>query len=118
MVLPGYYAICRLAPDVPWPRWAVGEFVSMSRAADELTIVCAQDAVPSGVRCEAGWRCLRVAGTMDFTAIGVLASLVVPLAEGDISVFAVSTFDTDYVLVKEHDFDRACAALRQQGHRL
>jgi hypothetical protein len=83
-----------------------------------VSIVCPQDAVPPGVQCETGWRCLRVAGTLKFTAVGVLASLAVPLAEAGISVFAVSTFDTDYLLVKERDFDRACASLRQYGHQL
>jgi hypothetical protein len=115
IVLPGCYAICRLAADAPWPEWAAGEFVTMSRTAEELSIVCAQDAVPAGVRCEPSWRCLRVAGTLDFAAIGVLASLVNPLAEAGVSVFVVSTFDTDYLLVKEHDFERACAALRRCG---
>ena len=72
--LPGCYAICRLAADSSWPSWAVGDFVTISRTPEELSIVCAQEAVPAGVRCETGWRCLRVAGTLDFTAVGVLAS--------------------------------------------
>jgi hypothetical protein len=116
--LPGRYAVCRLLPDAPWPEWAVGDFLSATRTADELSIICPEDAVPPDVRCEMGWRCLRVVGTLDFAAVGVLAALVVPLAEAGISVFALSTFDTDYLLVKEHDFDRACTALRQFGHRL
>jgi hypothetical protein len=107
-----------LVPDSPWPKWVVGDFLSITCTADELSIVCLQDAVPPGVQCETGWRCLRVAGALDFAAVGVLASLVVPLAEAGLSVFALSTFDTDYLLVKERDFDRACASLRQYGHRL
>jgi hypothetical protein len=80
--------------------------------------VCAAECVPAEVRCERGWRCLRVAGVIDFSVVGVLSSLTAPLAEAGVSVFAVSTFDTDYLLVKEVDFDRACAALRVHGHLL
>jgi hypothetical protein len=74
--------------------------------------------VPADVRCESGWRCLRVNGVIDFSVVGVLASLTGPLAEAGVSVFAVSTFDTDYLLVKEVDFDRSCSALRLHGHLL
>ena len=118
VVLPETYAVCRLPANAAWPTWATGGFVSITRTADEFSVVCAQGGVPPDVRCERGWRCLRVAGSLDFAAVGILASMVVPLAEAGISVFAVSTFDTDYLLVKERDFDRACAALRQRGHRL
>ena len=115
--LPGHYAILRLAPDAPVPDWATkGDFNSITRTADELSIVCRQDAVPEGVRCERGWRCLRVAGTLDFSLVGVLASLLVPLAKAGVSVFAVSTFDTDYLLVKEADLERTVAALQAAGH--
>jgi hypothetical protein len=119
MVLPDHFAVCRLAPDAPVPSWvAATTFFSITRTADELSIVCRQDAVPEGIKCERGWRCLRVAGTIDFAVVGVLASLVTPLAEAGISVFAVSTFDTDYLLVKENVFDKAVAALRQMGHKV
>src|SRR4051812_14437334 len=77
----GTYAVCRLGPDAPWPEWASGgHFASVTRAADEVSVVCEQAAVPAGVRCEPGWRCLRVAGTLPFSAVGVLAGLVGPLA--------------------------------------
>jgi hypothetical protein len=118
VTLPGRYAVCRLPADAPFPLWPAGEFVSMSRTPDELSIVCAEDSVPPDVRREPGWRCLRVAGTLDFGVIGVLASLTTALAAARISAFAVSTFDTDYLLVKEYDLDRACAAFREQGHAL
>jgi hypothetical protein len=93
-----------------------GSFLSVTRTADELSVVCAQDAVPGGVRCERGWRCLRVAGTLEFSLVGVLASLLGPLADAAVGVFVVSTFDTDYLLVKERDFGRAVEALRRHGH--
>ena len=72
-----------------------------------MTVVCRQDRVPEGVRCEAGWRCLRLAGQFDFTQVGVLASFTQPLAEAKISVFVVGTFDTDYLLVKNACLDSA-----------
>src|SRR5262249_30084183 len=115
VVLRGCYAVCRLPADAPYPIWATGEFVSISRTADELSVVCAEDAVPSKVRCERGWRCLRVAGTIDFGVLGVLASLTGALAGAGVSVFAVSTYDTDYLLVKETDLDRACDALKRHS---
>lgn len=95
-----------------------GGAFSITRTDDELAVVCQQTQVPPGVRQEGGWRRLRVAGTMDFTQVGVPASLVDPLAQAKISVFALSTFDTDYLLVKEADLEAAMAALRRSGHRI
>lgn len=116
--LPGRYAVCRLPADAGTPAWADGEFVCVTRTVEELSVVCREDAVPEGVRCERGWRCLRVAGTLDLSLVGVLASLLVPLAEAGVGVFCVSTFDTDYLLVREADVDRAMPALREAGHRV
>ena len=108
----GSFVVCRLAADAPVPAWAAGgPFVSITRTATELSVVCRQEAVPEGVRCERGWRCLRVAGTLDFSLVGVLASLLNPLAEAGISVFVVSTFDTDYLLVKEDNLEAATEVL-------
>jgi hypothetical protein len=115
-LLPDRYAVCRLAADAPLPDWAAGDLVSLTRTGDELSIVCCADCVPDGVRCETGWRVLRVAGVLDFALVGILASLLVPLAEAGISVFALSTFDTDYVLVRETDLARAVQTLREAGH--
>jgi hypothetical protein len=115
--VPGTFAVCRLGPDVPWPDWvAGGPFSSVTRTAGEVSVVCDQAAVPPGVRSEAGWRCLRVAGTLAFSAVGILAGLVDPLAAAGVSVFVVSTFDTDYVLVQNVDLERLILALRQHGH--
>jgi putative acetyltransferase len=115
--LVGTFAVCRLGGDAPVPAWATaGPFVSVTRTADELSVVCRQDAVPEGVPGERGWRCLRVAGPLPFSAVGVLASLTAALAEAGISVFAVSTFDTDYLLVKGADLVTAADALRRRGH--
>jgi hypothetical protein len=117
MVLDDTFAIGRLGSDAPIPSWATaGDLVSITRTADELSVVCRQDAVPEGIPCERGWRCLRLAGTIPFSVVGVLASLTAPLAKAGISVFALSTFDTDYLLLKEEDLERAIDVLRRQGH--
>jgi hypothetical protein len=115
--LDGTFAVCRLAADAPVPDWAAGgPLVSATRTGDELSVVCREEAVPEGVRCESGWQCLRVAGTLGLSLVGVLASLLDPLAEAGISVFVVSTFDTDYLLVKQADFPRAVDVLLRAGY--
>jgi hypothetical protein len=116
-LLPGTFAICRLEADAAVPGWATtGSFFSLTRTTDELSVVCDQSVVPDAVRSERDWRCLKLAGPTPFTTVGVLASLVHPLADAGISVFAISTFDTDHVLVKEESFEMAVAALLQAGH--
>ena len=117
-VLPQKFAICRLNSDESFPEWATGEVVSITRTPSELSIVCSHDQVPEQVRCETGWRCMRVAGQLDFSMVGVIASLTGTLASANISVFVVSTFDTDYLLVKETDLDSAIEALVAVGHSL
>jgi hypothetical protein len=119
LVLPDVLAVARLPADAALPAWAMGgALCSLTRTAEELSIVCPASAVPAEVRCERGWRCLRVAGTMPFSLVGVLAALVGPLAKAGISVFALSTFDTDYLLVQEPDLARACQALQRAGHEV
>ena len=119
VVLQDLFAVCRLDAGNVIPAWATtGQFISITHTADELSIVCSQAFVPGDVRCERGWRCLRVAGTMDFSMVGIVASLVTPLAEAEISVFVVSTFDTDYLLVKDNDLAKAMAVLNAAGHRV
>lgn len=114
-LLSGRYAVCRLDPDAPVPAWACGGFVSVTRTAEELSVVCEEADVPPDVHCERGWRCMKLAGPLDFALVGVLQSLLAPLADAGVSVFAVSTYDTDYVLVREEDLDCALAALRGAG---
>ncbi len=112
-------AICRLSPAEDVPEWAmIGEFVSITHTADELSIVCADEHVPPDVKADRGWRALKVEGPLDFALTGVLSSIANPLAQAWISVFALSTFDTDYVLVKEHALKQACEVLRRSGHAI
>jgi hypothetical protein len=118
-VLPGAFAIVRLAADTPLPRWAArGEFFSVTRTSDELSVVCLADQVPSGIASETGWRALKVTGPFALSEIGVLAALAAPLAEAKVSLFAISTFDTDYLLVSEKQLNAAVAALKGAGHRI
>jgi uncharacterized protein len=111
-------AVCLLSPDTPLPEWALGDgFCSITRTRDELSIVCKDDGrIPPEVKIEGGWRLLRVAGTQAFTMTGVLSSILQPLAEAEISIFAVSTFDTDYVMVKAEALSQAIEILRDAGH--
>ena len=114
--LPGVFAVCRLDPASPVPGWATPDgFIAIVRTAEELSIVCAEQAVPRGVTCQRGWRGLKVAGPLDFALTGVLASLTTPLAEAGVSIFAISTYDTDYVLVQEGQLDAAIDTLRRAG---
>jgi hypothetical protein len=112
-------AICRLDRDGNIPDWAAqGEFLSITRTPDELSIVCPAYVVPENQPCDRGWRALRVAGKFDLRAVGVLAALAAPLAEVGVSIFAISTHDTDYLLIKEEDMERAGVALRKAGHQV
>ncbi len=116
-VVPGTYAVCRLAAAEPLPEWAgSGPFVSVTRTEAELSVVCPEDAVPAGVRKEPGWRCLRVVGPLGFGMTGVLASLAGPLASSGVSIFVVSTYDTDYLMVQDRDLERGKDALERAGH--
>ena len=110
-VLPGTFAICRLGACEQVPAWATGKFVSITRTPDELSVVCPQSKVPVETEHEPGWRCLRIAGSLEFSIVGVIASLTGTLASASISAFVVSTFDTDYLLVKAGEFEAAVKAL-------
>jgi hypothetical protein len=111
------YAVVRLEPDADIPSWArSGHFWSVTRSDSELSVVCPQEQVPSDASAERGWCAFEVAGPLDFSLTGVVASLVTPLADEDIPLFVVSTFETDYLLVREHDLHRSVAALTSAGH--
>jgi hypothetical protein len=115
-IVPGVFAVCRLDPSLPVPGWASPDgFIAIVRTAEELSIVCAEQTVPLGVTCQRGWRGLKVAGPLDFALTGVLASLAGPLAEAGVSIFAISTYDTDYLFVREEQLGAAFDALRRAG---
>lgn len=117
-LLDGELAICRLEPGASIPAWACGELVATVRTGEELAVVCGAAAVLAGVHADRGWRALRVAGTLDLTLTGVLAAILEPLAAAEVPIFAVSSFDTDYVLVPGARLADAAAALRGAGHEI
>ena len=123
-VLPEVFALCRLDPRQPIPAWATqGQVFSVTRASDELSIVCHQRNVPEtglgpSAKVERGWRAFQFEGPLDFSLSGVLSSVTVPLAEAGISIFAISTYNTDYVLVREGQLEAAITALSAKGHSI
>jgi len=111
------FAVCRMAPNAGIPPWVPTRgFVSVTRTADEQSIVCRSEAVPKTVRAEHGFRVLKVEGPLDFSLTGILLAVIGPLADAEIPIFAVSTYDTDYVLVKEVDLKPAISVLSALGH--
>ena len=113
------FAISRLDAGSPIPPWATqGPFFSVTRTGDELSVVAELSRFPVGVKSQAGWRVLKVHGPFVLSEIGVLAALATPLAEAKISLFAVSTFDTDYLLVASETLPAAIAALERAGHTI
>jgi hypothetical protein len=121
ILLDGRYAVAKLDRSAPIPPWAMTsghKFFSITRTVDELSIVCPESMVPENCVAERDWCCFRVAGQIAFTAVGVLASLTEPLANAGIGLFAISTFDTDYLFVKRIDMDRAIESLRGYGHSI
>ena len=119
-LLPDTLAICRLDADAAVPGWVAAShsFVTVSRTAEELSITALQRVVPPDVRCERDYRALRGRGPLPLDLIGILAAIANPLAEAGLGIFAISTFDTDYVLVKSRDLATAVAALEEAGHQV
>ena len=118
-LLPGRMAICRLDPEDEPPPWASsGVFSSVTRTKAELTVVCQEENVPAGITCNKNWRGLRIGGVLDFSETGILSSLTAPLAGEGIPVYALSTYSTDFILIKEENLSRAVFALSQEGHKV
>ncbi len=114
-------AVCRLAPEDAVPEWADRVFqplVSITRTADELSLVLPRSAVPSDVQTEIGWRAFSVRGPLPFHLTGILASLAAALAEAGVPILALSTHDTDWLLVGHDRVGDACAALENAGHQV
>jgi hypothetical protein len=115
--LPKTYAICRLDPATPIPSWAMtGDFWSLIRTRDELSVVCEEHALPPDISRESGWRILKCEGPLDFALTGIMAAIAEPLADAGVSIFPLATYDTDYVLVKHAQIETAAQALIGYGH--
>jgi hypothetical protein len=116
-LLDGLFAVARLDAGADIPPWAHrGAFTSITRTPHELSIVCDESGVPDDAAAERGWRCLQLEGPIPFETTGVAAAFTSALAARAISVFVVSTFDTDYLLVKAAKIDAAVEALRGAGY--
>lgn len=111
-------AVCRFAPLDPVPSWAAGDLVSVTRTTEELSVVCAADAVPIGTRVEGPFRALSVRGPLEFALTGVLLSLAAPLADAGVPIFVLSTYDTDVVMVPGDRVAAAVVALEDAGHHV
>jgi hypothetical protein len=111
------FTVCHLAPDAALPEWATqGQFFSVTRTGDELSVIAETNFVPEKLRTEVSWRALKVRGPFDFSEVGVLAALVAPLTAAGVSVFTISTFETDYLLVQLIQLREVVAGLRNAGH--
>lgn len=116
-VLAGRLSVCRLPAEAPWPnRVGSSSLFSVTRTAHELSVVCAAGEEPAGAVVEPGWRSLEVAEPLDFGMVGVMAGITGCLARAGVSVFVISTYDTDYVLVREQDLDAAVMWLAGDGY--
>jgi hypothetical protein len=111
------FAVVQLAPGADIPGWATaGTLSAVVRTADELSLVCSEHLVPDGVKCERDWIALKIEGPFPFSTVGVLSSVIAPLAAGRVPVFVLSTFDTDYILIKRENVSRAVEVLLAEGH--
>jgi uncharacterized protein len=116
----GCLAVCRLPPNSAVPSWAFGRspLNSVTRSEKELSVICAETAVPAGVRCERGWRVMKVENPLNFAQTGILVALADPLADAGVSIFTVSTFDSQYLMVKEASIELALKILVNAGHEI
>jgi hypothetical protein len=113
------FTICRFSSEDPIPEWSKNNvFLSITKTADELSVVCPESCVPHNAKCENDWRVFKVEGPLDFSLIGILASLSTIMANNGISIFAISTYDTDYILVKNKDIHCAINALIEEGYEV
>lgn len=118
------YSVCRLDKNAALPTWVMnGEFFSITKTEDELSIVCLQENLPHNIQyeliniqCEKDWRILKVEGPLDFSLVGILSSISGLMAKEKISIFALSTYDTDYILVKENNIDAAINILLKNNY--
>ena len=111
------YGVCRLDNNESIPEWVQkSSFFSITRTSDELSIVCSLENIPNGIKFEKEWRILKIEGPLDFSLIGILASISTILAQRGISIFAISTYDTDYILVKNIDIDNAVKSLIKEHY--
>jgi uncharacterized protein len=118
-VLEGRYAIVKFPHGTAIPAWATsGAFFSVTRTAEELSVVASEDAVPADLDASRGWRLMKLHGPFAFDEAGIVAAVTSPLARVGLGVFVISTYDTDYLLVQQEEAPAAVEALEHAGHRI
>lgn len=118
-LLPETYAICRFAPGTPLPDWLQTDaFFSLTNTSEEVSLVCPMETIPTDVNADRDWSCFKLQGPFPFDLVGILNSVTIPLAQAQIGIFAISTYDTDYVLVKKEAISRALSTLKEAGHTI
>ncbi|MEF9933979.1 MAG: ACT domain-containing protein [Clostridium sp.] len=122
-LLKDQYSICKINPNKEIPPWSVkGDFYSISRSEEELSIVCAQSLIPTNnideIICDKNWSLLKIEGILDFSLVGILSKISTILATNKISIFAISTYNTDYILVKSSQIDTAIGCLENSGYKI
>ncbi len=118
-LLEGCFGVCRLQPSQPIPEWALSsKLYSITKTLEELSVVCSLEIIPGDVACEGDWRMLKIEGPLDFSLVGILSAISTVLAKQEISIFAISTYDTDYILIKDHNTHKAVMALTKEGYEI
>lgn len=118
-LLKNKYSVCRLNKYDEIPKWIFNEeFFSITKTEDELSIVCLQDKIKDDVLCERNWKVLKIEGPLDFSLIGILSKISTLMANNNISIFAISTYDTDYILIKEESIDKAIELLINNNYNV
>ena len=118
-LLEGKYGVCRLSTDEAVPSWAFkGEFFSITKTEDELSIVCLEENISEKIKSEKGWRVLKVEGPLDFSLVGILSKISGLMAKNNISIFAISTYDTDYILIKDENIKKAIEVLNEDYYNV
>lgn len=118
-LLQGIYAVCQISNREKVPSWVEEKgFFSVTKTEDEISVVMLQDKISKEIKAEKDWRILKVEGILDFSLIGILAKISSVLAENQISIFVISTFNTDYILVKEENIEKAMAVLNLEGYEI
>jgi hypothetical protein len=118
-ILDDTFSVCRLAPEADLPNWVpLSGFVSVTRTNDELSVVCPSGAVPDEVEAQWSFKAMKIEGPLDFGLTGILLAVAGPLTDAGIPIFSLSTYDTDYVLVRRNDLTHAVCVLEATGHRI
>lgn len=114
--LDGLFGICKLKKNEDFPEWAVSKdsMYSITETYTEISVLCPQERIPIFIEAEKGWKALKIEGPLDFSMTGVLSSIVKPLADAKISIFTISTYETDYIFVKQKDYENAVKILRKK----